>query len=128
MSARILGMELAGSTLTYVLVVKADSVTVNTQSRIVLSATRSRDALVAFQSAVASVMHDAAPTLIAIKEKPENGRMRAGAAALKMEGIVLANATCDVTFVSGAKINKTESAVVVPAYLQPALKAALACL
>jgi hypothetical protein len=51
--------------------------------------------------------------------------MRAGAAALKMEGIILANSPCSVDFVSGARINACAvSDESLHAYLQPSLKAA----
>lgn len=53
--------------------------------------------------------------------------MQAGAASLKMEAILLANAPCAVAFVSGARINQTDAEdLSLYAYLQPALKAAVA--
>ncbi len=98
-------------------------------NRLVLAATRSRDALVAFQNAMHTLYNSASPDKLAIKEKPEAGRMKAGAAALKMEGIALANAPCPVEFISGARINQCEAARGnLPKYLEPALKAAVVAL
>lgn len=117
--------------MTFVLVETTGSgqLSVSGSNRISLSATRSSDALRAFQSAVQTLLNDMAPDLIAIKEKPEKGAMQAGAAALKMEGIVLANAPCPTKFVSGARINKCdEAASSLHAYYQPAFKAAAAAL
>jgi len=97
-----------------------------TSSRMILGGTRDRDALVAFQNATKTLLNDFAPDYIAIKAKPESGQMRSGSAALKMEGIVLANAPCPVEFVSGQKINKIEDEdKSLYGYLQPALKAAI---
>lgn len=93
-------------------------------NRLALGETRSRDALVAFQRAVQTTLNASSPDMVAIKEKPEKGGMQAGAAALKMEGIVLANAPCPVEFVSGARINKNSASRSIQAYFLPALKAA----
>jgi hypothetical protein len=128
---RVIGVEFAGSHLNYVVVQLNDKneVQVLQSNRLVLGDTRSRDSLVSFQNALSTLFNAASPNLIGIKAKPEAGAMMAGAAALKMEGIVLANSPCEVDFVSGARINKC--AVEDPAlfaYLQPALKAAHAAL
>lgn len=127
---RVLGIEFVGSDMLYVVLDDVDgSKTVGPGSRVSLGETRSRTALMAFQNAVATLMNETAPDRVAIKSKPENGSMRAGAAALKMEGIVLANCRCDVDFVSGARVNKAE---VIPnkmyGYFQPALRAAIAAI
>ncbi len=128
---KVMGVEFAASNMNYVVVELTDKNEMNViqSNRLVLGDTRSRASLIAFQNGVSTLFNAAAPNLIAIKSKPEAGAMMAGAAALKMEGIVLANSPCDVDFVSGARINKCE--VVDPAlfaYLQPALKAAHAAL
>ena len=108
---------------------QGEKTSIKAANRLSLSDTRSRAVLVAFQSVVVTTLNDAAPERIAIKAKPENGRMRAGAAALKMEGIVLANAHCDVQFISGARVNRVETIENgLYAYLQDALKTALAAL
>lgn len=128
---KVIGVEFAGSNLNYVVIELDDNkeVKVLQSNRLILGDTRSRDSLISFQNAVSTLFNIAAPNLIGIKAKPENGAMRAGAAALKMEGIFLANSTCEVDFVSGARINKC--AIEDPtlyAYLQPALKTAHAVL
>lgn len=124
-----MGIELNASDLNYVLIDVDENhdVSIVGANRLALADTRSRSALAAFQSALLTTLNDAAPTLIAVKSKPESGQMRAGAAALKMEGLLLANASCEVLFVSGARVNKvTDTADGLYAYLQPAYKAALA--
>lgn len=124
---RVLGIEFNSSNLHYVLIEKeGNGFQVLQSNRLVLAATRSRDALVAFQSAIQTLYNSSAPNHIAIKEKPESGSMKAGAPALKMEGITLANAPCAVEFISGARINQCQaSRGPLPKYLEPALKAAV---
>jgi len=128
---KVMGIEFAGSHMNYVVVDLNDKneVHVLQANRLVLGDTRSRDSLIAFQNAVSTLFNAASPNLIGIKSKPEAGAMKAGAAALKMEGIVLANSPCEVDFVSGARINKcTVENDALFGYLQPALKAAHAAL
>jgi hypothetical protein len=124
---KVMGVEFVGSNLYYVVIERNDKCDVHIlqSNRLVLGDTRSRDSLVSFQNAVLTLFNVASPSLIGIKAKPETGAMKAGAAALKMEGIVLANSPCDVDFVSGVRINKcsVEDSTLF-AYLQPALKAA----
>lgn len=128
---KVMGVEFAGSNLHFVVIQLNDKGegSVLQSNRLVLGDTRSRDSLVSFQNAVSTLFNTASPDLIGIKAKPEAGAMMAGAAALKMEGIVLANSPCEVDFVSGARINKcsVEDSTLF-AYLQPALKAAHAAL
>lgn len=90
---KVIGVEFAGSQLIYVVIELNDKneVCVLQSNRLVLGDTRSRDSLVAFQNAVSTLFNATSPNLIGIKAKPEGGTMRAGAAALKMEGVVLAN-------------------------------------
>lgn len=127
---KVLGIEFSGNNLHYVLVEKGiEDFCVLQSNRFVLSETRSRDALVAFQNAIHTLYNSSVPDYIAIKEKPESGKMKAGAAALKMEGIALANAPCPVEFISGARINKCAvSRGNLLKYLEPALKAAVVAL
>lgn len=83
---RVLGIEFAGSNMNYVLLEKTeDGLKLLQSNRLAVGGTRSRDALIAFQRAVQTTFNATAPTLIAIKEKPEKGTLQAGAAALKME-------------------------------------------
>jgi hypothetical protein len=123
----ILGIELDSNKLNYVLLVtNGEEHTVSQSNRLELTDTRSRDSLRAFQNAVATLINGTKPDIIGIKDKPETGRMRAGAAALKMEGILLAAAPCDVDFVSGKRINACEEGEGLKKYHQSAFKAALA--
>ena len=112
--------------MNYVLLEKIDEcIAVKAANRLALSATRSRDALVAFQRAVQTTLNDARADVIAIKDKPEKGGMSAGAAAMKMEGIVLANSPCNVEFISGKRINNcTLEDESIHKYLQAAFKSA----
>jgi len=127
---RILGIEFASSQMTYVLLEDAigDQPSIKASNRVSLGDTRSRDALRAFQTAVLTLFNNAAPDLVAIKDKPEKGTLRAGAAALKMEGVVLANAPCATKFISGARINKCAPSSELHSYQQAAFKAAAAAL
>ncbi|PMR76063.1 DUF3010 family protein [Billgrantia endophytica] len=127
---KVLGIEFSGNSLHYVLVEEGgEDFQVLQSNRLVLAETRSRDALIAFQNAMQTLYNATAPDRVAIKEKPESGRMKAGAAALKMEGITLANAPCPVEFISGARINQcTASRGVLPKYFEPALRAAVVAL
>lgn len=125
---QVIGIEFDSNKMNYVVIEQNDTgFNVLSANRLVLGDTRSREALVAFQDAVRTLFNSAMPDLIGIKEKPETGRLKAGAAALKMEGIAVANAPCTVDFVSGARINRTDVADdSLFGYLQPALKAAAA--
>lgn len=127
---KVLGIEFASHKLTYVLVEGTPKeYAVVQRNRLVLADTRSRDALVAFQDAVITLYNSCSPNVISIKEKPESGQMQSGAAAIKMEGIVIANSPCDVDFVSGAKINACgEEANDIPKYYSPAFKSAFIAL
>lgn len=124
---KVIGIEFSASNLHYVLIeLKEDnSIKVLQSNKLILGETRSREALVSFQNAVSAIFNSAQPEIIGIKAKPEAGSLRAGAASLKMEGIVLANSPCSVDFVSGARINGCNvEDKSLHAYLQPALKAA----
>ncbi|WP_018878682.1 DUF3010 family protein [Thioalkalivibrio sp. ALE28] len=127
---KVLGVEFSSFNMNYVVIrSNGDSYEVITSSRMTLGETRDRNALVAFQDAVKTLLNEVGPDLLAIKGKPEAGRMQAGAASLKMEAILLANAPCDADFVSGQRINKTDDEdPSLYAYLQPALKAAVSAL
>jgi hypothetical protein len=123
----VLGIELESNRMNYVLLVgEGEEFEVAQSNRLVLTDTRSRESLRSFQDATSAMFNGTKPDIIGIKDKPESGRMRAGAAALKMEGIMLACATCDVDFVSGKRINACDNGDGIKAYLQPAFKAAVA--
>lgn len=123
----ILGVEFEAKKLNYVLLVcDGDEFNIAQCNRLELTETRSRASLRAFQNAVTTMLNGTQPQIIAIKDKPESGQMRAGAAALKMEGILLASAPCDVEFVSGKRVNDCEPGQSIKAYHQNAFKAAVA--
>lgn len=89
----VMGIEFAGSNMNYVVIESnADNeVHIRQANRLVMGDTRSRDSLVSFQNAISTLFNATSPNLVGIKAKPEAGAMMAGAASLKMEGIVLAN-------------------------------------
>jgi hypothetical protein len=121
-----LGIEFVSSNMNYVLIQDvADEVSILDHGKICLDRTRDKDSLVSFQNAIKSLLNDSSPDIIGIKQKPESGRLAAGAAALKMEGIFIANANCEINFISGQKINQLqEEQSSLYNYLQPAFKAA----
>jgi hypothetical protein len=123
-----MGVEFDASDMLYVVVEDHDGdAEVIAASRLSLDDTRSRSSLSAFQSVLATTLNSYAVDLIAIKSKPEKGRMMAGAAALKMEALLLASAKSDVRFVSGARVKQVESIDnTLHKYLQTALLTALA--
>ena len=127
-AVRLMGVEFNADEMRYVVIDDlGGDVTITASNKLVLGDTRTRSALTAFQAALISTLNGANPERIAIKTKPETGRMKAGAAALKMEGLLLASARCDVEFVSGTRISRTEGIENnLHVYLQLALKAALA--
>ena len=125
----IMGVELNGSELRYVVLQYGaeGGFEIAAANRMRLAETRSGPALSALHSAITTTLNELAPDLIAIKAKPETGQMRAGAAALKLEALLLASARCDVDFVSGARVNKVdETSDDLHKYLAPAYKTALA--
>lgn len=127
---KIIGIELESNKMNYVVIRKNnDSYEVLNSNRIILSETRERSALNAFQNAVTSLYNSVKPDIVGIKLKPESGRQRAGAAAMKMEGIALANAPCNVDFVSGKRVKQSEANNEnLYEYLQLALKTAHAAM
>lgn len=123
---KILGIDFDANKAGLVLVARdGDGFTVLSKDRLQLGETRVAADMAAFKSALLKILSAAAPDEIAIRSKPENGQMRAGAAALKMEAIILAEASVAVEFVSGVKANKEEDTAGLFAYLQPAYKAAV---
>lgn len=107
---RVMGVEFAGSNMNYVLIEsEGEKIKVTTANRLTLGDTRSASDLRSFQDAVITTLNELRPEMIAIKLKPESGAMRAGAAALKMECLVLANASAPVRFISGAKTKAAPS-------------------
>ncbi len=126
----IIGIEFDSNKMNYVVIQKTeDTYEILNANRLILSDTRVREALIAFQDAIKALYNSAQPNFIGIKSKPEAGRLRAGAASMKMEGIALANAPCDVDFVSGKRVKQSDAAdEKYYSYLQTALKTAHAVL
>ena len=103
----ILGIDLDSKTLRWVEVHSGGaSHEAGSSGRIVLTATRDVDAMKRFAAALQDVLAEIGPTKIAIREKPETGRIRAGAASLKMEAIILNLALVPVEFIGVSMINK----------------------
>jgi hypothetical protein len=124
---KVIGIEFAANDMNYVVVDGGPegAINITASNRLTLADTRSPDGLRMFQHAVRTLISDLAPDIVAIKQKPEKGAMAAGAAALKMEALVLATVPCSVRFISGARINKCNApTVALKAYHLPAYKAA----
>jgi len=121
-----MGIELTGHSLIYVLVEKdADALTVRNSSKLELLDGRSPDSLRHFQTALVTILTEAHPDLIALKDKPQSGGMQAGAPAIKMEALLLMAAACEVRFTTGSAIkNCTATDGVLRKYEHPAYKAA----
>jgi hypothetical protein len=125
---KTLGIDFDGSkTILLIVEVTADAgIVIGATEKIELEETRSAAAIRAFMEQARAFLAANPYDLVAIRSKPENGTMRAGAAALKMEAIFLAFVDKDVDFVSGQKINKiTEVDAVKYAYQRNAYKAAV---
>jgi Holliday junction resolvasome RuvABC endonuclease subunit len=124
---KVLGIDFDANKAHFVLVSEENgSLSVCFKERITLTETRSAKEMTAFRDAFRKVLEQASPEAVSIRAKPENGQMRAGAAALKMEAVILAEATVPVEFVSSVKASKQEDRDGLFAYLQPAFKAAAA--
>ena len=124
---KVIGIEFAASDMNYVVVDRNTdgTIVVTAANRLSLADTRSPYDLSVFQQAVKTLMSDLTPDRVAVKAKPEKGAMAAGAAALKMEALVLATLPCGVRFISGARINKCNTPTgAVKAYHLSAYKAA----
>lgn len=123
---RILGIDFDATKVAFALVVRdGDGFSVIAKDRIQLAETRVAADMAAFKVAIVKLLESTSPDEIAIRTKPEVGQMRAGAAALKMEAIILSESKVPVEFVSGAKVNKEQNGEKLFAYLQPAYKAAV---
>lgn len=124
---KVLGIDFDAKKASFILVGRnSEEVEVGLKERLELSDTRSRSAMGEFRDAARRIIESSVPDMIAIRAKPENGQMRAGAAALKMEAIILAESPVDVVFISSVKANKQADGEGIYAYLQPAYKAAMA--
>lgn len=107
----VLGIDLDSKTLRWVEVHRVgESHEAGASGRIILAATRDVEEMKRFAKTLKDVMDEVAPKKIAVREKPEAGRIRAGAASLKMEAIILSLAQVPVEFVGTAAINKCHEA------------------
>ncbi len=124
---KVLGIDFDANKAAFVLVSGIhEEAEVAHKERLQLGETRSQTDMATFQAGVRRIMELCAPDAISVRAKPENGQMRAGAAALKMEAIVLAESTAPLEFVSSVKASKQADRDGLFAYLQPAYKAAMA--
>jgi Protein of unknown function (DUF3010). len=124
---KVLGIDFDSNKACFVMVNgNHEQASIQHRERIQLTETRSQKDMTAFRDGVRTILEQCAPEKVAIRAKPESGQMRAGAAALKMEAIILAEATAPIEFVSSAAVSKQEDAVGLFAYLQPAFKVAMA--
>jgi hypothetical protein len=122
-----LGIELDSNRLCYVLVSGGtpDAASVVASGKLQIGDTREADDVRRFATEVADLVKTLWPDRIAVKAKPENGQMRAGAAALKMEAILLTQTNCAVHFLSPHRLKPIEDNDDLFAYLQGAWKAAV---
>jgi len=122
---KVLGIDFDANKACFVLVTKSgEDISAGLRERIQLAETRSRAAMAEFRDNVRRIIAEADPDKLSIRSKPENGQMRAGAAALKMEAVILAESPCEVDFVSSVKVGKQADQDGLFSYLQPAYKAA----
>lgn len=124
-----LGIEFDANRMNYVVVTRnaSDENTVVTSGKLSLEDSRDAEAVRFFSSAVREMVNIIGPEIISIKAKPENGQMRAGATALKMEALVLAHSLSPVYFLSSQRVEKAAANNGdLYAYQQGAWKAAVA--
>ena len=122
-----LGIEFDASRLHYVLLTgTADDNAVVTSGKLTMDGSRDVEAVRGFALDLDRVLKELAPEVVSVKAKPENGQMRAGASALKMEALVLARSSCPVYFQTSQALSKLTGNTDLYAYQQDAWKAALA--
>jgi hypothetical protein len=124
---KILGIELDSNRLCYVLIAgeTAAAASVIGSGKLQIGEAREAADVRKFAAEVADLVKALGPARIAVKAKPENGQMRAGAAALKMEAILIAQTSCDVYFLSPQRLKPIEDNADLFAYLQGAWKASI---
>lgn len=126
---KVVGVDFDASKALFVVVegdAAGDCAVVETR-RMQLDDTRSASAMKAVRDEIRDFLSAQAADAISIRAKPENGQMRAGAAALKMEALVMAESGgADLSFVSSVKAGKLPDAPGLFAYFQTAYKAAAA--
>lgn len=124
---KILGIELDSNRLCYVLAAGTSptDASVSASGKLQMGETREAVDIRKFAAQVTSLLADLSPEVIAVKAKPESGQMRAGAAAIKMEAILIAQSACDVYFLSPQRLKPIDDNADLFAYLQGAWKAAI---
>lgn len=128
---RSLGIDFEGSDTIYVVITDADGTRrMETSGRIVLGDEREATDLRAFHRAVSTLLHDTKPDVIGMKKKPHGGGMSAGAAAIKMEALVLIAADSPVKLFTPQHLSRrvTYDGDGVYKYLHDAARAAIAAL
>lgn len=127
---RSLGIDIAASDLRYVVIeVSGTTPQLIAANTLQLAQTRDVKSIKAFQTALAAVFTEATPSVVAIRAMLEKGRMGAGAAALKIEALVLAQSLAPVRFYTNQRLAKqTAPGFNLPGYFDSAIKAALAAI
>jgi Holliday junction resolvasome RuvABC endonuclease subunit len=128
---KCIGIDFDANRLNYVVVNggNAGDTRVVTSGKLTLEDSRDADAVRTFSVELAEILGGISPDVIAIKSKPENGQMRAGASALKMEALLLVRSSCPVYFLSAQRVEKAaEKNDDLYAYQQSAWKAAVSAL
>ena len=125
---RYLGVEFqADQTVWVSIIVDSGEVSSFETGFLKINGTKSAQDMKQYQEDLKQLFVDYPATKIAIKDKPEAGRMRAGAAAMKMEGIFLLTAPSEVKFLSAKAIAKAmETATGVKEKYKDAYRAAVA--
>jgi hypothetical protein len=126
----VIGIDIAASELRYVILEVADGVpTCVASNKLTLAGTRDVGGIKAFQAALAAVLNEANATILAIKNTPERGQRRVGAAVLKMEALLLAQSQCAVRFITIQKLSaQALHDFGIPGYYNDAVRAALVVL
>lgn len=123
----ILGIELESNRLAYVYVRHETSTypRVLQRGKLEIGSTRDASDIRKFADELRVLLGSLSPEAISVKAKPESGQMRAGAAALKMEAILVASTSCPVHFLTPQSLKAVEDNPDLFAYLQDAWKAAV---
>lgn len=102
-----MGIELESASLRWIEVHGTAAAQVaGASGRVKFGGTRDAVALKDFTDKLQEVFAEIEPSSIAIREKPQIGRMRAGSATFYMEAVLLLCCECPVKFVSNNEISK----------------------
>lgn len=125
---RILGIEFQSDQTIWVSIIVENDVVSSFESGFLkIHGTKSASDMKQYAADLKQLFADYPAMKIAIKDKPETGRMRAGAAAMKMEGVFLLTAPCEVVFMSARAVGKAmETASGVKEKYKDAYRAAVA--